>query len=407
MALHAILLWLPRAWRQPQLFGHRQELALHCAHAASSPHPNTHERRLSTSRQHRCTGHAPRTAEDEGEEEPGVTCLEAQQLLRVLPVHKHGTGQGRDGFAVSSLPQRPPEIAEGAAAAGNGRLCLVTRPPIHDGRELHMPEKGSQEERSTLTATNPALGFSHIALNQLFLCDSSPLLLYLPFCLPNSLAKAGLGIHTKWSKRAALISAWVLQPRGAARCSLPASRAMPAPGHAASRGQAPRDPAPRQIPAQFARRFLAPSTTPPRSFWMVGSTAAFQAMPAGLWLPHQAEHPSACIKPLRALRTSTFRYGKSSSHYQKLSPYQHPQTCCLCHRWTHRWGMMRCGSCVICNATAPKAAGHAKRFGAWTPGWSKPNHRTMLARPNRTDGSPSARKQKMKVFKRLDKSSPT
>lgn len=51
-------------------------------------------------------------------------------------------------------------------------------------RTLHTAENGSQEEQSTWKALSPTLGFCCVALNQLFLCDSSPLLLYLPFFLP-------------------------------------------------------------------------------------------------------------------------------------------------------------------------------------------------------------------------------
>lgn len=107
-------------------------------------------------------------------------------------------GRGREWICTqipgTVLP--PPEIAEGAASVRNARLGLVTRSLIHERRKLHT-EKGSQEERSTPMAPNPALGFSRIALNKLFLCDSPPFLLYLPFFLPNLLEKAGLGIYTK------------------------------------------------------------------------------------------------------------------------------------------------------------------------------------------------------------------
>lgn len=171
-------------------------------------------------------------------------------------------GRGRICTQIPGTVFPPLETAEGAASARNGSLGLVARSLINKRRKLHTAEKkGSQEERSTPTAPNPALGFPGVVLNQLFLlCDSSPLLLHLPFFFfPSLLEKAGLGIYTKQSNKGTLISAGMrgrfrssrgvtsLQPSGrsAAPCSpscasvsLPTSWVTPAPGHPSSPGLA-------------------------------------------------------------------------------------------------------------------------------------------------------------------------
>lgn len=103
---------------------------------------------------------------------------------------------GRISTQTPSTVLPPLERSESAVSVGNVGSGLITKPLIEEEKNCTQQRK-RVKSKTAQQSPNPALSFSRIALNWLFLCDScasSPLSALFSFKL---IREAGFGIPMK------------------------------------------------------------------------------------------------------------------------------------------------------------------------------------------------------------------